>query len=86
MRASIHIKLPKLQKNRQKFETIANEYNFEIRAIKAEDSNDYTFDIQNKKRLGKTEAQLVQDMIDGVRKLIEAEKTEPEQVEAPAEE
>ena len=42
------------------------------------------FDISNKKRLGLSEVALVQEMIDGVKALIEAEKMEPDLPEEPA--
>jgi protein-arginine kinase len=38
------------------------------------DDSSGVFDISNKERLGKTEAELVQTMIDGVRELIERER------------
>ena len=38
------------------------------------ETNDHVYDISNKRRLGRSEAQLVQDMYDGVRAMILAEK------------
>ena len=40
------------------------------------ETNDGTYDISNKRRLGRSEKELVQDMIDGVHALITAEKAE----------
>ena len=79
LRASVHIKLPKLQKCKDQFEAIADKYFVQIRGIHGEhtETDDGTFDISNKRRLGRSEAQLVQDMIDGVHALIEAEKKLP---------
>ena len=79
LRASVHIKLPKLAKNKEKFNAIANEYYVQIRGIHGEhsESDEGIFDISNKRRLGRSEKDLVQDMINGVKKLIEAEKAEP---------
>ena len=79
LRASVHIRLPKLAKNRAKFEAIADEYYVQIRGIHGEhsESAEPIFDISNKRRLGRSERELVQDMIDGVKKMIEAEKAEP---------
>ncbi len=79
LRASVHIRLPKLAKNKKKFEEIADRYHVQIRGIHGEHSTseEPIFDISNKRRLGRSEKDLVQDMIDGVRKLIEAEKAEP---------
>jgi len=76
MRASVHIKLPKLMKEKEKFHEIAAKYHVQIRGIHGEhtETNDGVFDISNKRRLGRSEQELVQDMIDGVKALIEAEK------------
>jgi len=76
LRASVHIKLPKLMKNKEQFEAIAAKYNVQIRGIHGEhtETDDGVFDISNKRRLGFSEASLVQDVINGVRALIDAEK------------
>jgi len=75
MRGSVHIKLPKLSKDKAKFNEIADKYHVQIRGIHGEhsESDDGTYDISNKRRLGFGEASLVQDMIDGVHAMIEAE-------------
>ena len=75
LRASVHIKLPKLAKQKQKFEAIADKYYVQIRGIHGEhsESDDGVFDISNIRRLGRSEKELVQDMIDGVQALIKAE-------------
>ena len=67
---------PKLMQNKAQFQAIADKYNVQIRGIHGEhtETNDGVFDISNKRRLGFSEAQLVQDMINGVRALIDAEK------------
>lgn len=79
LRASVHIKLPKLMKNKAKFNEIADKFYVQIRGIHGEhtETDDGVFDISNKRRLGRSEKDLVQDMIDGVRALIDAEKGEP---------
>jgi arginine kinase len=76
LRASVHIKLPKLMLQKEKFEAIADKYFVQIRGIHGEhtETNDGVFDISNRRRLGRAECELVQDMIDGVRALIDAEK------------
>jgi creatine kinase/arginine kinase len=76
LRASVHIKLPKLSKNMEKFQEIADRFYVQIRGIHGEhsESDDGTFDISNKRRLGRSEKDLVQDMYDGVKAMIEAEK------------
>jgi len=76
LRASVHIKLPKLMNKKEEFNAIAAKHFVQIRGIHGEhtETNDGVFDISNIRRLGRSESQLVQDMIDGVRALIEAEK------------
>merc|ERR1712147_171491 len=76
MRASVHIMLPKLMKQKEKFHEIADKYEVQIRGIHGEHSetNDGVFDISNRRRLGKSEKELVQDMVNGVHALIDAEK------------
>ena len=61
LRASVHIKLPKLMKNKDKFNAIADKYHVQIRGIHGEhtETNDGTFDISNKRRLGRSERALV---------------------------
>jgi creatine kinase/arginine kinase len=77
MRASVHIKLPKLSKDWPKFQAIADKYYVQIRGIHGEhsESADAVFDISNKRRLGRSEKDLVQDMYDGVKAMIDAEKS-----------
>jgi creatine kinase/arginine kinase len=57
------------------FNKVADEYEVQIRGIHGEhtETNDGVFDISNKRRLGKSEKQLVQDMINGVKALMEKE-------------
>ena len=76
MRASVHIKLPNLAQNMKEFEQITDKYYLQIRGIHGEhsQSEDGIFDISNKRRLGVTEVQCVQDMYDGVVALIKKEQ------------
>ena len=76
MRASVHIKLPNLGAKMDEFEAIANKYNVQIRGIHGEhsESEGGVYDISNKRRLGVTEVDCVQDMHDGVVALIKREK------------
>ncbi|MEA2018598.1 MAG: phosphagen kinase [Campylobacterota bacterium] len=76
MRASVHIKVPNLSKNMDKFKTITDKHHLQIRGIDGEhsESKGGVYDISNKRRLGVTEVQCVQDMYDGVIALINAEK------------
>ena len=76
LRASVHIKLPLLGKQNQKlFNEIADKYYVQIRGIHGEhtETDDGIYDIANKRRLGRSERDLVQDMYDGVKALIKAE-------------
>lgn len=76
LRASVHIRLPNLEKDMKTFEAIADKWNVQIRGIHGEHSAtvDSTFDISNKRRLGRSEVDLVQDMYEGVKAMIAAEK------------
>lgn len=76
LRASVHIKLPKLMKNKEQFNAIADKYYVQIRGIHGEhtETDDGIFDISNRRRLGRSEKDLVQDMYNGVKALIAAEK------------
>lgn len=86
LRASVHIHLPYLGQEKGYFETIASKYDVQIRGIHGEHSEtaDHVYDISNKRRLGRSEADLVQDMYNGVKAMIEADKTlRPKQKDAP---
>ena len=76
LRASVHIKLPYLCKDKKQFNEIADKYYVQIRGIHGEhsESDDGTYDISNKRRLGRSEVDLVQDMYNGIKAMIEAEK------------
>ncbi len=76
MRASVHIALPKLGADMDRFKAIADEYHLQIRGIHGEhsESEGGVYDISNRRRLGITEVEAVQEMYDGVRALISAEK------------
>ena len=72
MRASVHIKLPKLGKNQDAFQSIADKYYVQIRGAHGEhtETDDGVFDISNLRRLGRSEVDLVQDMYNGVKAMI----------------
>jgi len=76
MRASVHIKLPKLGKDQETFHAIADKYHVDIRGAHGEhtETDDGVFDISNKRRLGRSEVDLVQDMYNGVKAMIATEK------------
>jgi creatine kinase/arginine kinase len=61
LRASVHIKLPLLSKDKAAFQAIADKYYVQIRGIHGEHSESDLgiFDISNKRRLGRSEKDLV---------------------------
>ena len=77
MRASVHIKLPKLAEDMHQFKNIADQYHLQIRGIHGEhsESEGGVYDISNRRRLGVTEVECVQDMYDGVVAMIAKEKS-----------
>jgi len=77
LRASVHIRLPKLGAQKEEFQAIADKYYVQIRGAHGEhtETDDHVYDISNRRRLGRSEAQLVQDMYDGVKAMIEKEKS-----------
>ena len=76
MRASVHIALPNLAQDMERFKTITDTHHLQIRGIHGEHSQSEggVYDISNRRRLGVTEVEAVQDMYDGVVALIAAEK------------
>uniref|UniRef100_A0A0K0FDC1 arginine kinase n=1 Tax=Strongyloides venezuelensis TaxID=75913 RepID=A0A0K0FDC1_STRVS len=75
VRASVHIKLPKLSA-RKDFKEICEKLNLQVRGIHGEhsESEGGIYDISNKARLGLTEYQAVKQMYDGVKELIKMEE------------
>lgn len=57
LRGSVHIKLPKLSKDMPRFKAIADKYYVQIRGTHGEhtETNDGTYDISNRRRLGRSE-------------------------------
>lgn len=76
MRASVHIALPNLSKDMEQFKDITQRYHLQIRGIHGEhsESEGGVYDISNRRRLGITEVEAVQDMYNGVVALIKAEE------------
>jgi creatine kinase/arginine kinase len=76
LRASVHIRLPKLGNKKEEFEAIAAKYQVQIRGAHGEHSetDDHVYDISNLRRLGLSEVNLVQDMYNGVKAMIKREK------------
>lgn len=76
VRASVHIKVPKLAANKEKLEEIASKFNLQVRGTRGEhtEAEGGIYDISNKRRLGLTEYQAVKEMHDGIAELIKIEK------------
>jgi creatine kinase/arginine kinase len=77
LRASVHIKLPKLGGKQDEFQAIADKYYVQIRGAHGEhtETDDHVYDISNMRRLGRSEVDLVQDMYNGVKAMIQREKS-----------
>lgn len=76
IRASVHIKLPKLAQNRATLEEVAAKYNLQVRGTAGEhtESQGGVYDISNKRRLGLTEYEAVMEMQQGILALIKHEE------------
>ncbi|KAM6986438.1 creatine kinase, mitochondrial 2a (sarcomeric) [Aplochiton taeniatus] len=75
LRAGVHVRLPRLSKD-PRFSAILNNLRLQKRGTGGVDTaaTGDTFDISNNDRLGKSEVELVQCVVDGVNFLIECEK------------
>ncbi|BFZ09964.1 hypothetical protein BsWGS_13003 [Bradybaena similaris] len=75
LRASVHIKIPLLAAS-DKFKPLCDKLNLQARGIHGEhtESEGGVYDISNKRRLGLTEFQAVQEMYNGVKEIIKQEK------------
>ena len=76
LRASVMIVLPELNKDVHKLEEICAGFDLQPRGSSGEHSAAVgaKWDVSNKQRIGWTEVELVQKMIDGVKKLIALEE------------
>ncbi|KAI5711613.1 hypothetical protein M8J76_008248 [Diaphorina citri] len=76
VRASVHIKLPKLAADLSKLEEIAGRYNLQVRGTAGEHTESVggVYDISNKRRMGLTEFEAVKEMNDGIAELIKLER------------
>lgn len=76
MRASVHIKLPMLNKQKEALYKTAGQNNLQIRGTSGEKSSieNAIFDISNKQRLGISEEDCLNILSTGVKKLITIEK------------
>ncbi|XP_065916504.1 uncharacterized protein [Dysidea avara] len=88
MRASVHIKIPNASQSAD-FKKLLDEYHIQERGIHGEHSVSTgedigVYDISNRRRIGLSEVQCIQDMYDGVVKLIEIETGKPAKAAAAA--
>jgi len=76
IRASVHIGLPKLAKDKKVLEDIAAKFNLQVRGTRGEhtESEGGVYDISNKRRMGLTEYQAVKEMQDGILEMIKMEE------------
>ncbi|MCP3899237.1 MAG: arginine kinase [Desulfobacteraceae bacterium] len=76
MRASVHIRLPKLDKQKKLLYQTAEQCKLQLRGTSGEKSNveDSVFDISNKQRLGISEKDCLLILATGIKKLIELEE------------
>ena len=74
LRASVHVKLPKIAAS-GRLKELCEEFNLQPRGVHGEhsESEGGIYDISNKIRIGKTEFELVNSMINGIKKLIDEE-------------
>ncbi len=77
MRASVHIKLPKISSNQNLFKVISDKNHLQIRGIHGEhsESEGGIYDISNKRRLGISEVECAYDLYNGIKELIEMEES-----------
>lgn len=76
LRASVHIRLPKLARDLNKLTELTDQMNLQIRGTGGEHTtiDDGVMDISNKFRLGYTEFELVKSVQEGVLELIKREE------------
>jgi len=76
VRASVHIKVPKLAANYAHLEAVASKYHLQVRGTRGEhtEAEGGIYDISNKRRMGLTEYEAVKEMQDGILELIKLEK------------
>ena len=76
MRASVHVKLPKLSAKEAEFKALAAELGLSIRGVNGEhsESKGGVYDLSNKKRLEISEVESALVMYNGVKRLLEEER------------
>lgn len=77
IRASVHIKVPKLSSDKEKMNAVAEKYHLQVRGTRGEhtESEEGVYDISNKRRLGLTEFQALKEMQDGILEIIKIENS-----------
>ncbi|KAK9877844.1 hypothetical protein WA026_020076 [Henosepilachna vigintioctopunctata] len=77
VRASVHIKLPKLSLLKEKLESVAQKYHLQYRSTRVEETEpeDDVYDISNKRRLGLNEEEAIREMQDGILEIIRIEES-----------
>lgn len=75
LRASVHIKIPKVAK-KPEFKDICDKLNLQARGIHGEHTESVggVYDISNKRRMGLSEIEAIQEMRKGVEEIIKLEK------------
>lgn len=76
MRASVHVTIPYLGQDKEQLNMLLNRYNLQMRGVHGEhsESPDHVYDISNKQRLGKGEADLLLEFYRGVQIILEKEE------------
>ena len=76
LRGGVHLKIPELSKDEERLNSILKKLRLQKRGTGGVDTASVggTFDISNADRLGKSEVEQVQAVIDGVQLLIKMEK------------
>lgn len=76
IRASVHIKLPNIAKDKKSLEAVASKYCLQVRGTGGEHTESVggVYDVSNKRRMGLSEYEAVKEMQDGILELIKLEK------------
>jgi creatine kinase/arginine kinase len=76
MRAGVHIRLKKLEKNQDLLNSLVNRYQLQIRGTKGEKTkvDQAVFDISNRQRFGLSETRIIRNLHTGIAAIIDAEK------------
>lgn len=77
MRASVHVRIPKLSADMKRLNAVCAQYNLQARGFHGEhtESPEGIYDISNKRRLGLTELEAASEMAKGVQEIIKLESS-----------